>query len=108
MSAARTQRDATSGDLADEVRGACLGTRVARLHRVIARIYDQALQTAGLSLPQMEILTVLISTAGPVRPAALAGRLMLERSAVSRNLALMKERGWVTPAGTSPTGRACP
>jgi DNA-binding MarR family transcriptional regulator len=67
--------------------------RVARLHRVIARVYDQALQTVGLSLPQMEILTVLISTAGPRRPAALAGRLMLERSTVNRNLALMKDRG---------------
>ena len=51
---------------------------VARLHRVIACVYDQALQTVGLSLPQVEILTVLISTAGPRRPAALAGRLMLE------------------------------
>jgi DNA-binding MarR family transcriptional regulator len=106
MPGARTQRHATSGDLAEEVRGACLGMRVARLHRVIARVYDQALQTVGLSLPQMEILTVLISTAGPVRPAALAGRLMLERSTVNRNLALMKERGWVTTVDTSPTGRA--
>ena len=62
---------ATSGDLAEEVRGACLGMRIARPHRVIVRVYDQALQTAGLSFPQMEILTVLISAAGPVRPAAL-------------------------------------
>jgi hypothetical protein len=31
---------------------------------------------------------------------------MLERSTVNRNLALMKERGWVTTARTSPTGRA--
>jgi DNA-binding MarR family transcriptional regulator len=80
--------------------------RVARLHRIIARVYDQALQTVGLSLPQMEILTALISATGSVRPAALAGRLMLERSSVSRNLALMKTRGWVTVVETSPTGRA--
>ena len=73
MPGARTPRHATSRDLAEEVRGACLGMRVARLHRVISRVYDQALQLAGLSLPQMEILTVLISTAGPVRPADLAG-----------------------------------
>src|SRR5712691_1121508 len=93
-------------DLAEEVRGACLGMRVARLHRVVARVYEQALQTAGLSLPQMEILTVLISATGPMRPAALAARLMAERSTVSRNLALMQKRGWVTVAETSPTGRA--
>ena len=31
--------------------------RVARLHRVVARLYEQALQTAGLTQPQMEVLT---------------------------------------------------
>jgi len=93
-------------DLAEEVRGACLGMRVARLHRIVARVYEQALDTVGLSLPQMEILTVLISATGPVRPTALAARLMLERSTVSRNLALMQKRGWVTVVETSPTGRA--
>jgi DNA-binding MarR family transcriptional regulator len=93
-------------DLAEEVRSACLGMRVTRLHRVVARVYEQELQTAGLSLPQMEILTVLITAAGPVRQAALAAKLMAERSTVSRNLALMQNRGWVTAAETSPTGRA--
>jgi DNA-binding MarR family transcriptional regulator len=93
-------------DLAAEVRGACLGMRVARLHRVIARCYEQALQTAGLTQPQLEVLTILISAAGPVRPAALAGRLMLERSTVSRNLALMQTRGWIAVTETSATGRA--
>ena len=93
-------------DLAAEVRSACLGMRVARLHRVIARCYEQALQTEGLTQPQMEVLTTLISAAGPVRPAALAGSLMLERSTVSRNLALMQDRGWVAVAETSATGRA--
>lgn len=93
-------------DLAAEVGGACLGMRVARLHRVVARLYEQALQTAGLTQPQMEVLTSLISAAGPVRPAALAARLMLERSTISRNLALMQNRGWVAVTETSATGRA--
>ena len=93
-------------DLAAEVGGACLGMRVARLHRVIARRYEQALQTAGLTQPQMEVLASLIIVAGPVRPAALAARLMLERSTLSRNLALMQKKGWVAVAETSATGRA--
>ena len=93
-------------DLAEEVRSACLGMRVTRLHRVVARVYEQELQTAGLSLPQMEILTVLIIAAGPVRQAALAAKLRAERSTVNRNLALMQKRGWITVAETSPTGRA--
>ncbi len=53
----------------------------------------------------MEVLTALISAKGPVRPAALAAWLMVERSTVSRNLALMQDRDWVTVAETSPTGR---
>jgi DNA-binding MarR family transcriptional regulator len=65
--------------------------RVSRLHRLVARVYEQALQTVGLSLPQMEILTVLISATGPVRPAALAGRLMLERSTVLVSAQLTSE-----------------
>jgi DNA-binding MarR family transcriptional regulator len=100
------EQHAIADDLAGEVRSACLGMRVARLHRVVARVYEQALQTAGLSLPQMEVLTVLITAAGPVRPAALATKLMAERSTVSRNLALLQNRGWVTVAETSPAGRA--
>jgi DNA-binding MarR family transcriptional regulator len=100
------EQHAIADDLAAEVAGACLGMRVARLHRVVARMYEQALQTAGLTQPQMEILTTLISAAGPVRPAALAARLMLERSTISRNLALMQNKDWVAVASASPTGRA--
>jgi DNA-binding MarR family transcriptional regulator len=88
-----------------EVRDACLGKRVSRLHRIVARVYEQALQTVGISLPQMEILTELVGP-GPVRPAVLASRMMLERSTVSRNLAIMQKRDWITVVESSPTGRA--
>jgi DNA-binding MarR family transcriptional regulator len=100
------EQHAIASDLAEEVRAACLGARVARLHRVVARVYEQALHTVGLSLPQMEILTELMTARGPVRPTALAARLMVERSTLSRNLAVMQQRGWVTAVETSPTGRA--
>ena len=71
---------------------------------MISRAYQQALQPLGLSLPQAEILAELMGAAGPVKPATLAVRLMTERSTLSRNLALMRDKGWIT-AGTSPTGR---
>jgi DNA-binding MarR family transcriptional regulator len=93
-------------DFATEVIGTCLGMRVARLHRVVARLYEHALQEAGLTQPQLEVLAALISAAGPVRPTALATSLMLERSTISRNLALMQDKGWVATAETSATGRA--
>jgi DNA-binding MarR family transcriptional regulator len=54
----------------------------------------------------MEVLVSLICAAGPVRPTSLAASLMLERSTISRNLALMQNRGWVAVAETSATGRA--
>jgi len=54
----------------------------------------------------MEILTELVSAPGPVRPAAMAARLKVERSTVSRNLALIQKRGWVTVVESSSTGRA--
>jgi DNA-binding MarR family transcriptional regulator len=100
----RTQRT-IANELAVEVRDTCLGKRVSRLHRIVARVYEQALQTVGISLPQMEILTELVGAPGPVRPAALASRMMLERSTVSRNLAIMQKRGWITVVESSPTGR---
>jgi DNA-binding MarR family transcriptional regulator len=89
-----------------EIRDACLGKRVSRLHRMVARVYEQALRTVDISLPQMEILTELVGASGPVKPAALAARMMLERSTVSRNLAILQQRGWITVVESSHTGRA--
>jgi DNA-binding MarR family transcriptional regulator len=100
------EQPAMVADLAAEVGRSCLGMRVARLNRVVTRCYEQELQTVGLSQPQMEVLTCLVIDPRPVRPAALAAQLMLERSTVSRNLALMQKRGWIAAAETSPTGRA--
>lgn len=84
----------------------CLGTRVSRLHRVVARRYDQALRPLGLSIAQMEILSYLVLDDAPARPAELAGMLLAERSTVSRNLAALQERGWVATSTTSATGRS--
>jgi DNA-binding MarR family transcriptional regulator len=100
------EHQTTADDLAAEVTRTCLGMRVARLHRVVARLYEQELQGAGLTQPQLEVLAALISVAHPVRQAALATMLMLERSTVSRNLALMHDKGWVMTTETSATGRA--
>lgn len=100
------EQHGNADNFAEEVRGACLGMRVGRLHRVVARFYEQALQTVGLTQPQLEILVTLMLAEGPMRPAALAAELMLERSTISRNLALLQKRGWVAVAETSATGRA--
>ena len=93
-------------DFADEMRRACLGTRVGRLHRVVARRFDGSLRPLGLTMPQVEILAALVLHDAPVRPSELADVLLVERSTVSRNLAAMRDRGWVETAEVSPTGRS--
>ena len=100
------EQAAIADNLAAELGRSCLGMRVARLHRVIARCYEQELQTAGFTQPQIEVLASLVRAAGPMRPGALAARLMLERSTISRNLALLQKKGWIAAAETSATGRA--
>lgn len=100
------QQKNLAGDLADSMRRACLGTRVGRLHRVVARRFDGALRPLGLTMPQMEILAFLVSRAGPVRPSELAEVLFAERSTISRNLAALQSRGWVEAAEVSPSGRS--
>ena len=94
-----------ASDLAETMRASCLAARVARLHRVVARAYEQALRPLGLTQPQLEILSTLVIMTGPVKPSDLADSLMLERSSISRNLAIMEAKGWVAAAGTSLSGR---
>lgn len=91
-------------DLAAAMREGCLGVRIGRLHRVVARRYDQALRPMGLSLPQLEVLGVLMLR-GPLKPTAVAEALAVERSTISRNLSLMEQRRWIA-LESSPTGRS--
>lgn len=93
-------------EFADGMRRACMGTRVGRLHRVVGRRFDGELRPLGLTMPQMEILASLVLQGAPVRPGELADVLLAERSTVSRNLAALRDRGWVEAAGVSPSGRS--
>ncbi len=91
---------------AETMRTECLGTRVSRLHRVVARRYDEALRPLGLSIPQLEILSYLVLAGAPSRPSDLAAALLADRSTVSRNLLALQRRGWVRSVSTSATGRS--
>ncbi len=85
------------------MRRQCLGNRIGRLHRVIARRFDKAMRPLGLSLPQLEVLGVLMIR-GEVAPAMIAEALAIERSTISRNLTLMERNGWIA-AVSAPSGR---
>lgn len=106
--ATETQAEQTkqAQSLAQQMRVSCLGVRVGRLHRLVTRSFDQALRPLGLTISQMEILSGLTLMRGPVRPAYIADKLGVERSTMSRNLALMQTKGLITNAETSPAGRS--
>lgn len=79
-----------------ETRGClCLASR--RAARSITRIFDRALRPYGLRSTQFSILSMLMQ-AGPMPIGALADDLSVERSTLSRNIALMEERGFVRTA----------
>ena len=82
--------DATQ--FARDLHDRCLGTRVARLHRLVARRFEQALEPCDLSLPQLEVLAGLAVSEVPVSPSDLAAALAVERSTMSRNLKVLQRR----------------
>ena len=92
--------------LARQVWEGCVGSRITRLHRLIALRYDQALDQAGLTLPQVEILSALLMRGRPVGPSEMGKNLAVGRSAMSRKLAALEGRGWVQTAEHSGTGRS--
>jgi len=102
----KTKQAREAHALAQELQANCLGVRVGRLHRLVARRFDQALRPLGLSLSQMEILAGLTLMGGAVRPAYIADQLGVERSTMSRNLALMEAKDLIASAETSPAGRS--
>src|SRR5215813_4049967 len=94
-----------AGRLAAAMAEGCVATRISRLHRLVARRFEQALRPLGVTLPQLEVLAALTIVGRPVRPTDLADLLAVERSTMSRNLAVLEGAGWIATAQRSPTGR---
>ena len=100
------QDEVAARTLAEAMAAGCIGTRVERLHRLVAREFDRRLRPLGLSLPQLEILAMLTLRGAPTRPAVVAELLAVDRSTMSRNLAALQDRGRVRTTSTSSSGRS--
>jgi DNA-binding MarR family transcriptional regulator len=85
--------------LADHVAGQCIALRVRALNRLITNVYNARLSGTGVTISQFSILTAIIKSQ-PVGPAKIGAILHLEKSTLSRNLDLMRRRGWIDLAGT--------
>ena len=101
----RPNRDA---ELA-ECFGGCLATSVRLLARAIAGVYDEGFRELGLRSTQVTLLANIAALAGPdgVTQRDLARPMHIDQSTLSRNLALLLDRGLIR-AGASEDRRLVP
>jgi DNA-binding MarR family transcriptional regulator len=84
----------TADSTANLIASECLAVRVRLLNRTITGIYDEALRPHGLTTGQLNLL-VVVAKRGPISPGAVAQLLNMKKSTVSRNVELMRKKGWV-------------
>jgi DNA-binding MarR family transcriptional regulator len=78
----------------EAVSPACACGRLRRATRALTQLYDDAMAPAGLRVTQFSLLRTL-AREGTSRISDLALRLLLDRTALSRNLDPLVERGYV-------------
>jgi DNA-binding MarR family transcriptional regulator len=76
-----------------EVACVCATARMAA--RSLTRVYDRALEPAGIRTPQFSILARLLEE-GPLQLTHLAGRLAMDRTTLARDLRPLERRGLVS------------
>jgi len=86
-------RDRVKHDAAEVLR-ACIATRLRMANRVITKVYDDALRPCGLKVSQMAML-VVAEDRGLIRQTEVGAELQLDDSTLSRNLELMRAKGWL-------------
>lgn len=91
---------------AEIISGECLGARVRILNRAVTALYDEALRPHGLRVGQMNLL-VAVARMGTAKPGDLCRLLKMEKSTLSRDVDLMRRKGWLE-VDESGDGRARP
>ena len=83
-----------------EVASTCLCQKARTAARALTRFYDRHFVGAGIEPTQFNLLTA-IGLAGPVSLGRLAGYLGLERTTLTRNLAVLEREGIVETESTA-------
>ena len=73
----------------------CLCGSFRRTSRALTQLYEQALRPLGLRATQFTILQAL-SLAGEVSQGQLGEMLAMDSTSLTRTLAIMDHRGWIT------------
>ena len=69
-------------------------SRTRMLDRVLSRLFDDSLAPLGVRANQLTVLSLLAAMEG-LRAADVARYLEMDKSTVSRGLALLRARGWI-------------
>ena len=72
----------------------CVANQLRMLNRVVTGMYENEFRPLKLTASQMVILA-LTEKRDQIRAAELCKWLQIDASTLSRNIALMKKRGWV-------------
>jgi len=72
----------------------CMCATVRRASRALTQSYDDALRPFGLHVTQFSIMQVL-SRAGELSQGQLSEVLVTDSTTLTRNLRLMRKRGWI-------------
>ena len=73
----------------------CTSLKLRQLARRVGRHHDHHIGEAGLKTTQYSLLSHVVKL-GPLRPGALADRLEMDASTLTRNLQPLVAHGWVT------------
>jgi DNA-binding MarR family transcriptional regulator len=72
----------------------CACATVRRAARAVTQLYDGHLRDSRIEGTQFALLSVL-SSQGPCSQAAIGHRFALDKTTLSRNLKLLKNKGWI-------------
>jgi DNA-binding MarR family transcriptional regulator len=72
----------------------CACATVRRASRAVTQLYDAWLRAHGIEGPQFSLLAML-DRVGPSSQATMGRRFDLDKTTLSRNLRLLKQRGWI-------------
>jgi DNA-binding MarR family transcriptional regulator len=72
----------------------CTNFKSRQFTRMLTRLYDAELAKAGLKSTQFSLLTH-VARRGPIYATALANRMEIDTSTLSRNIKLLVRSGWL-------------
>lgn len=72
----------------------CACQNLRRLSRVVTRIYDQELRTAGVEIAQFGLLTALAAV-GEANQKRLSAGFAMDSTTLTRTLGLLRKQGWI-------------